>query len=214
MSQQPAIAAFLSTHFNQFEEGLKKQLEEHATLRHFATGDTLLLTGQYFRSTMLVAEGRVKLYRGGQEGEEFFMYYLEPGDACALSMICAANQQKSEIIARAVEDTTVISIPSAMMDQLMREYRSWYYFVLETYRLRFQELLEVIDNIAFRGMDERLEFYLKKQVKELGTQQLRVTHQEIANDLSTSREVISRLLKKMENEGKVTLNKNNIEWHA
>ena len=214
MSDQTAIAGFLATHFNQFEEGLKKQLEEHATLRHFKAGETLMLTGQYFRSTMLVAEGRIKLYRGGDEGEEFFMYYLEPGNACALSLICSANQQKSEVIAKAVEDTTVISIPTTLMDQWMREYKSWYYFVLETYRLRFKELLEVIDSIAFKGMDERLEFYLKRQIKNTGSNQLKITHQEIANDLSTSREVISRLLKKMEHQGKVSLNKNYIEWNG
>ncbi len=171
-------------------------------------------TGQYFRSAMLIAEGRVKLYREGEEGGEFFMYYLEPGSACALSIICATRQQKSEIMAKAVDDTTVITIPISIMDELMREYRSWYYFVLETYRSRFEELLTVIDSIAFRAMDERLEFYLRKQTQDLGSGQLRITHQEIANDLNSSREVISRLLKKMEHQGKVALYKNYIEWLA
>jgi CRP/FNR family transcriptional regulator len=214
MSDQIIISAFLSQHFSQFDAPLKKLLEETASLRSFKEGDLIMQTGQYFRSVMLVAEGRVKLYREGEDGGEFFVYYLEPGDACALSMICATRQQKSEVMAKAVEDTTVISIPISMMDDLMTQHKSWYYFVLETYRSRFEELLEVIDNIAFRGMDERLEFYLKKQVNDLASRQLRTTHQEIANDLGTSREVISRLLKKMEHQGKVALLKNYIEWRA
>lgn len=214
MSDQASISAYLAQHFPQFETALRSKLESHAELRHFRAGETLMQTGQYFRSAMLIAEGRVKLYREGEEGGEFFMYYLEPGSACALSIICATRQQKSEIMAKAVDDTTVITIPISIMDELMREYRSWYYFVLETYRSRFEELLTVIDSIAFRAMDERLEFYLRKQTQDLGSGQLRITHQEIANDLNSSREVISRLLKKMEHQGKVALYKNYIEWLA
>jgi len=212
MPETATIAEYLDQYFPGFDNDLKALLEKEATLRSFSAGDVMMQTGQYFRATMLIAAGRVKLYREGEDGGEFFMYYLEPGDACALSMICATRQQKSEVMAKAVEDTTVISIPIGMMDNLMQQYRSWYYFVLETYRRRFEELLEVIDNIAFRGMDERLEFYLQKQVQDLQTKQLHTTHQQIANDLSTSREVISRLLKKMEHQGKVALYKSYIEW--
>jgi CRP/FNR family transcriptional regulator len=97
------------------------------------------------------------------------------------------------------------------MDALMKEYKSWYYFVLETYRSRFEEILTVVDAIAFKAMDERLDFYLNKQSQTLDTSTLTTTHQEIANDLSTSREVISRLLKKMEQSGKVALQRHHIE---
>lgn len=147
------------------------------------------------RSTMLVVEGTVKLYREGEDGQEFFMYYLQPGDACALSMICATRQETSEVMAKAIEKARVLMIPIALMDTLMRDYKSWYYFVMESYRMRFEELLFVIDNIAFMAMDERLAFYLKKQAGDLNTKQLHLTHSEIASDLNTSREVISRLLK-------------------
>lgn len=172
----------------------------------------MMSQGQYFRSTMLIAEGRVKLYRKGSEGEEFFMYYIEAGGACALSMICAARQETSEIMAKAVEDVVALLIPISLMDELMRDYKSWYYFVLETYRNRFEELLTLVDNIVFKSMDERLEFYLLKQYEKLKTRQLTITHQEIANDLSSSREVISRLLKKMEQRGDLELHRNFIEW--
>jgi CRP/FNR family transcriptional regulator len=161
---------------------------------------------------MLVVEGRVKLYREGEEGDEFFMYYLEPGDACALSMICATRQQASEVMAKATDDTVVLMMPIAIMDELMRDHKSWYYFVIDTYRTRFEELLVVIDHIIFKGMDERLEFYLKNQYQKLNDRALFITHQDIANDLNTSREVVSRLLKKMEQQHRVILHRNYIEW--
>ena len=198
--------------FPDFEFALKEKLIEIAELKTFAEGEMMMETGQYFRSTMLIVEGKVKLYREGDEGGEFFMYYLEPGNACALSLICATKQQTSEIKAKAVNKTVALTIPIGMMDVLMKDYKSWYYFVLETYRTRFEELLTVLDGIAFKALDERLLFYLKNQYKNSGIRELQITHQEIANDLNSSREVISRLLKKLEQRGEVILHRNSIEW--
>ena len=138
------------------------------------------------------------------------MYFLEGGNACALSMICATRNQTSEIMAVADEETEVLMIPIQYMDELMTRHKSWYYFVLETYRNRFEELLVVIDNIAFKNMDERLDWYLKRQEAKMG-KQLPLTHQQIANDLNSSREVISRLLKKMEKNQLLVLHRNSIE---
>ncbi len=172
----------------------------------------LCAPGQYIRFSVLIASGSVKLYREHEDGGEAFMYYLGPGSACALSMICAVKQETSQVMAKAEEDTTAIMIPIQLMDELMRDYKSWYYFVLENYRTRFEELLTVLDHVLFKGMDERLEFYLKNQFKKAGAPQLKLTHQEIANDLNSSREVISRLLKKMEQDGKVKLYRSYIEY--
>ncbi len=168
-------------------------------------------TGQYFKSAVLIVSGRVKLYREGEEGNEYFMYFLDPGSACALSMLCATRNQASEVMAVAVEETEAILIPIQHMDKLMSNYKSWYHFVLGTYRSRFEELLSVIDNIAFKNMDERLEWYLKRQSETLG-KTLNLTHQQIASDLNSSREVISRLLKKMERNGLLSLHRSHIEW--
>lgn len=204
------IIDLLKKHYSGFEQGLVETIAKEGTVKQVEKDDILIRPGQYFRSVMLVVEGKLKLYREGDEGNEFFMYYIQPGEACALSMICASRQQTSEILAKAVEPATIIAVPIEQMDKLMKEYRSWYYFVVETYRNRFEELLSVIDAIAFRNMDERLEFYLTNQVKTLGTQKLKLTHQQIANDLNSSREVISRLLKKMENNGMIELHRNEI----
>jgi CRP/FNR family transcriptional regulator len=209
---QDLIRQHLLAAFPQFEPALVDVLAAHAALKTFSVGDLLMNTGQNMRFTMLLVEGLVKLYREGEDGLEFFMYYIQPGGACALSMICSTRQQTSEIKAKAVDNTTVLAVPTALMDELMKSYKSWYYFVLETYRARFEELLVVIDHVSFKAMDERLEFYLEKQHRDLNTRNLLITHGEIARDLNSSREVISRLLKKMEQQNKVVLHRSYIEY--
>jgi CRP/FNR family transcriptional regulator len=206
------IKQYLYASFPQFEPGLIETLTRNASLKEFNEGDSLMSTGQYMRFTMLVVDGLVKLYREGEDGSEFFMYYIHPGSACALSMICSTKQQTSEVKASAVDKTTVLAVPTTLMDELMKTYKTWYYFVLETYRTRFEELLVVIDHISFKAMDERLEFYLEKQHRDLNTRILMLTHSQIANDLNSSREVISRLLKKMEQQKKVILHRSYIEY--
>ncbi|WP_316749950.1 Crp/Fnr family transcriptional regulator [Pedobacter gandavensis] len=206
-----SISNYINTLFPQFEPALREKLIEQVTIKSFKAGEYLMQTGQFFRSTVLIVEGRVKLYREGTDGNEFFMYYLQPGEACALSMICAAKQESSKIMGKAIEDSTILMVPIALMDNLMKDFPSWYYFVMETYRSRFEELLMVIDSIAFNGLDQRLSFYLEKQQEQLQTNQLQLTHQEIAADLNSSREVISRLLKKMEQKGEIKLHRSFIE---
>ncbi|MBK6827514.1 MAG: Crp/Fnr family transcriptional regulator [Chitinophagaceae bacterium] len=197
--------------FPQFEPALIEMIEKEAVQRTFYAGDVIMRTGQFIKSTVLVLEGRIKIYRENQDGGEFLMYYLEPGQACAVSMICAIQSTTSEIMAQAEENTEVLMIPIQLMDEMMNKYKSWYQFVIQTYRGRFDELLSVVDNIAFRNMDERLEFYLKRHAGDSGKKQIELSHQQIADDLNSSREVISRLLKKMEQRNLVKLHRNMIE---
>ncbi len=126
-------------------------------------------------------------------------------------MVCAAKHETSEVLAKALTDATILSIPLEFMEQWMSKYKSWYQFVITSYRNRFEELLQTIDAIAFSNMDERLESYIEKQVSRLGNH-LKITHQDIATDLNSSREVISRLLKKLEAKGWVVIHRNAIEW--
>ncbi|HRE36841.1 MAG TPA: Crp/Fnr family transcriptional regulator [Chitinophagaceae bacterium] len=197
--------------FPQFEPGLVELIEKEAVQRTFLAGEIIMRTGQYIKSTALVLEGRVKIYRENPDGGEFLMYYLGPGQACAVTMICAIQSQQSEIMAKAEEDTEVLMIPIQLMDDMMNKYKSWYQFVIMTYRNRFDELLAVIDNVAFRNMDERLEFYLKRHADASGKKLIETSHQQIADDLNSSREVISRLLKKMEQRNLLKLHRNMIE---
>ncbi|HEU4904213.1 MAG TPA: Crp/Fnr family transcriptional regulator [Flavisolibacter sp.] len=198
-------------HFPSLQKELVQKIAEVGEQRTFKEGELLMRTGQYIRSTILVVEGLVKIYREDDEGNEFFMYYLDGGKACALSMICATRQDTSELTAKAVMDTTVIAIPLHYMDQWMTQYKSWYHFVIGTYRDRFEELLLTIDHIAFRNMDERLVFYLKRHQEKLKSNRIPLTHTEIAQELNSSREVITRLLKKLSDKGMVRLHRQHIE---
>ncbi|WP_348825447.1 Crp/Fnr family transcriptional regulator [Flavobacterium aestuarii] len=197
--------------FPYFSAELIQDIKTHEIIKTFSAGEVIMRTGQYITHTVLLVKGTIKVYREDSDGGEFFMYYLQPGQACALSMVCAIKNEKSQIMAKAVEDAEIIMLPLTMMDQWMMRHRSWYEFVVGSYRNRLEEVLEVIDSIAFRAMDERLEFYLKRQVEACGCKELKLSHQEIASDLNTSREVISRLLKKMEQRGLVILHRSQIE---
>ena len=197
--------------FPSFDKELLAEMEKYGEIKEVKAGDVLMRKGQYIKSTMLVLKGAVKIYRNDSEGGEFFMYYLNPGQACAISMICAAQSETSQVTAIAVEDSTLLIVPLKMMEKWMAEQKGWYEFVVTTYRNRFEELLLVIDQVAFRSMDERLEFYLKRQSKDSSLRVINISHQQIATDLNSTREVISRLLKKMEQRGLVKLNRNYIE---
>ena len=199
----------LSARFEQLEPELKDEILRIGTLKEVQPGDILLKSGQIINHTMLLLDGRLKIYREDEDGSEFLMYYLEPGNACAMSIMCAMNNERSQIMAVAETDATLLSIPFEATGEWLNKFRSWDEFVLKTYRARFEELLHTLDNIAFRSMDERLLFYLKR-LSETEGDVLHTSHQQIATDLNSAREVISRLLKKMEQRGAVELHRNEI----
>ena len=198
--------------FPQFEPPLLDEILSQSTLKRLEEGEEILRTGQYIRSTVLLLSGLLKVYREDDEGNEFLMYYLEPGKACALSMMCTARDEQSQILAKAVTPSEVILIPSHLSELWLAKYRSWHNFVIASYRQRFEELLQTLDSIAFKCLDERLVFYLKRHVKVSG-KEVRLSHQQIADELNSSREVISRLLKKLEQTGAITLHRSYIEVH-
>lgn len=147
-TDQQIILDKLQEFYPNLEPALREQIAQNAMLREFKAGEVLMKTGQYFKSTMLITRGRVKVVKESGDGSEFFMYYLEPGGACALSMICAAKQEQSELSARTMEVTEAILIPIQIMDELMSQYRTG--IILETYRSRFEELLNLIDHTVFQ----------------------------------------------------------------
>ncbi len=197
--------------FPELEEDLYEEMINHGEIREIPAGTVMLRKGQSIRSTMLILNGIVKLYQEDGEGNEFFMYDIEPGEACAVSMVCTYRQENSQVVAKALTDVAVLIIPLQYMDEWLGKYKSWHYFVIRTWRARYEELLNTINEIAFKNMDERLEFYIKGQVKKMG-RQIKLTHQEIATDLNSSREVISRLMKKMEKNGWIIIHRNSFEW--
>lgn len=197
--------------FPQFETALIEEMQEHGSIREVKAGDTLLKIGQSIRSTMLVTSGLIKLYREDAEGKEFFIYHLDAGQACSLSMVCAARQETSEVLAKAVTDATILSIPLQFMEAWMPKYKSWYQFVITSYRDRFEEVLKTVDAIAFTKMDERLVFYLKRHQEHTYTNHVHTSFTQIAQELNTSREVVSRLMKKLSEKEMIRMHRNYIE---
>ena len=197
--------------FPDWEDGLYDAILNEAELKEAKAGTTLLKMGQNIKSAMLVVEGTIKLYQEDETGGEYFMYHLNPGEACAVTLVCNYHHEQSQVLAKAVTDIQYVAIPIEFMEKWLNEFKSWHYFVIKTYRSRYEELLKTIHEIAFKNMDERLEFYILKYVKQFGSI-VNLTHQDIANDLNTSREVISRLLKKMEHNGWIVMNRNSFDW--
>jgi CRP/FNR family transcriptional regulator, anaerobic regulatory protein len=197
--------------FKDIESGLWRELQEKGRIMEIKAGETLLQSGQHIRNTMIVLDGLVKLFRENDDGAEFFMYHLHPGDGCALSLICDRSFSSSATTNKTVSVTALAVMALEHTEQWTRQYRSWYQFVVGTYRKRYEELLETIDHIAFQNLDERLEFYLLRHQKSLGTHILDFTNTQIAQELNSSREVVSRLMKKLAEKGKIRLLKSGIE---
>jgi CRP/FNR family transcriptional regulator, anaerobic regulatory protein len=205
------IVQDLSIHFPIFEKDLLKEIMAVAEFKTVKEGETIIRSGQNIRSAVLVVEGLIKIYREDDEGNEFFMYHLDGGKACALTLVCGLKQETSELMAKAMTETTLAIIPLKAVDEWMGKYKSWNEFALSSYRQRFEELLQTIDHIAFRNMDERLIFYLKRHREKTGSNIISSTFTEIAQDLNSSREVISRLMKKLSEKGYVKLHRSHVE---
>ncbi|GAA0879779.1 Crp/Fnr family transcriptional regulator [Algoriphagus jejuensis] len=172
------------------------------------SGKVLMEPGQFIKVVPLVVEGSVKIMRMDDDGKELFLYYLTPGETCALSLTCCTAAKPSEIKAVVEENATLIFIPIQVHEQFANEYKQWKDFVSMTYQARFQELLLTLDAVAFKRMDERLMRYIVTKMKQHKANELHTTHQEIANELGTSREVVSRLLKQLEKKKWIELGRN------
>lgn len=194
-----------------FEDELLDDIVKVGIYKEIPAGNKIIEIGQYIQSMPLLIEGAIKILRDDEEGDELLLYFLESGDTCAMTLTCCLGNARSEIRAVAELDTKLIMVPVSKMEEWTRKYKSWRDFVFQSYHNRLMEMLETIDSIAFLKMDERLLKYLKDKSKVTNSMTISNTHQEIAHELHTSRVVISRLLKKLENQGKIKLNRNNIE---
>lgn len=206
----PPIEQILEKHFPTIlDTDLIEGIKEHAIYREVDEGDLLMDIGGVIKTVPMIISGSVKVMREDEEGRELLLYYLRSGETCAMSLTCCMAFKRSEIRAVAQEKVTMLAIPVEFMDEWMR-FRDWRSFVMNTYRLRFEELLEALDSIAFLKMDERLMKYLQEKSNTMNTDEIHMSHQEIAVDLNSSREVISRILKQMEHKGLVKLGRNKI----
>lgn len=193
-----------------FDSEIIDNIANVALLKSFQKSDIIIDIGQELNFIPLLIKGNIKVLREDPNGDELLLYVLESGDTCAMSLTCCMVKSVSKIRAIADEDVTVIMIPIANMKLWFNSNESWRSFILQSYQVRFDEMLETIDTLAFMKMDQRLFKYLTDQVKLIASTSLEVTHQEIAEDLNTSRVVVSRLLKQLERENKIELGRNKI----
>lgn len=196
---------------SQFELPLIEEINNVATFVEMPAGQDVMRPGQYIKSMPLLLSGSIKVMRPDDNGDELLLYHLERGNTCAMTMTCCMGNTKSEIHAVTETPVKLLMIPVSKMEEWSSKYKTWRNFVFASYHERMMELLESVDNIAFHNMDERLENYLRDKIKILNSKHIYTTHKEIAADLHTSRVVISRLLKKMENLGKIELHRSFIE---
>ena len=194
-----------------FEDELIEDINAVGIYKTFKKDDVIIEIGDYLKSMPLLISGAVKVLREDQEGDELLLYFLERGDTCAMTLTCCIGNAQSEIRAIAESDTELLMIPVQKMEEWTAKYTSWRHFVFESYQSRLSEMLDTLDTIAFLKMDERLMKYLKDKAKINQSEILKITHQQIAYDLHTSRVVISRLLKKLEIDEKIKLNRNSLE---
>ncbi len=194
-----------------FDNNLVTEIFETGTFNQFQKGDIIIDINQPLKYIPLLLSGHIKILREDHHGNELLIYFLKAGETCTMSLTCCMGTSKSKIRAVAEKDSSLIMIPVQKMQDWFHNNESWRSFILESYQTRFNEMLETIDNLAFMKMDERLYKYLISKANFNDSNHIITKHLDIAEDLHTSRVVISRLLKQFENEGKIKLSRNKIE---
>lgn len=194
-----------------FEEKLNQEITQLGRLKKVKQGGVIIGDGNPKGEIPVVISGLLKVLRQNKNGEEVFLYYLEEGETCAMSINCCLEGIKSGFKVVAEEDSTLWMIPMSFMDTWVVKYPSFRKFVFSSYQIRFDELLHTIDSVVFSKLDERLFKYLLDTKQATGSYEIHKTHEQIANELGTSRVVISRLLKQLEREEKIEQHRNRIE---
>lgn len=205
------LADFNFNYKHLFEKELLNDILKIGEYKKVNEGTELIDIGGDIKFMPLVISGAIKILREDENGDELALYFIEQGDTCAMTITCCLGSSKSNIRAIAERETELLMIPVKKIGEWMNTYRSWQSFILQSYHERMQELLEAIDTIAFLNMDERLLKYLKDKAIVNRGEVIHVTHKEIANDLHTSRVVISRLLKSLEKKKIIKLSRNQIQ---
>ncbi len=193
-----------------FEDELLEEIINLGIFRAIESGGTLIDIGDKMTHVPLILNGAVKIIREDKNGDDIALYFLEKGDTCAISFVNCINRTNSMFRGIAEKETEGIFVPVEKVDDWLKKYESWRHFIIDSYHMRLIEMVESIDSLAFMKLDDRLLKFLTDKVKIMKDNVLIITHQEIADDLNTSRVVVSRLLKQLENEGKVKIRRNRI----
>lgn len=190
---------------------LLEKLKKEGTIKTFSPDTVLIDENDYIKFVPIVLNGSIKVFKLDEEGREMLLYYIKPGESCVMSFLGATCNGTSKIKAVVEEEAEILVLPVHKATDLIRESPQWTQFIFELYNRRFEELLSVVNAIAFQKVDVRLWELLKTKVKVLKTEELNMTHQQIADELGTAREVVSRLLKQLERDKKILLGRNKVK---
>ncbi len=196
---------------NLFKTLLREDVAKNAMIRVFDAGEVIMHEEGFIKSIPIVLEGSIKVMRTDPDGRELLLYYIRPGESCIMSFLGALHNETSKVKAVAEETTTLLLIPPDKSAEWISKYPEWADFMFRLYHRRFEELLQVVNSMAFDKLDQRLEKLLHQKATLHGSKLIQTTHQQLADELGTTREVISRLLKQMEHQGLLQLGRNKIE---
>lgn len=197
-----------------FEPPLIQEIQQFGIFQTFKEGDLIMDYGKYVRMMPIVLQGTVKVLRLDEKDNEILLYYLSSNESCSMAYSCCLEAKKSEVKAIAEDNVELIAIPHLKLDDWLCTYPSWKNYIMRSFNERFIELLKSIESIAFHKLDERLIAYLKEKQRMSGSSVIKASHSLIADELATSRVVISRLLKQLENDQKIILYRNEIKLLA
>lgn len=195
------------------EKELREKLIEACQIQSFEADTVLMEVGKYVKVLPLVIEGSIKVLKEDDK-REILMYYIQSGESCIMSISACINQEKSQIKAIAEEPVTLILVPPRYVNEWLRVFPTWNSFVIASYQSRFETMLNAFEAVAFQKMDSRLVHYLQQKSSITGQRVLKITHQQIANELATARVVVSRLLKDLEKQGIIKQGRGTIEFRA
>ncbi|MEC5158218.1 Crp/Fnr family transcriptional regulator [Chryseobacterium sp. MP_3.2] len=194
-----------------FQSDLVQEIEESGNLKHFSAGEIIVNMDSYIKHIPVVISGSIKVIRTEEDGREILLYYLTPGESCIVSILAGMKNETSKIKAIVEEDAEIMLIPSDKAKEWVRKYPDWTDFIFNLYQKRFEELLEVVNSVAFQKIDARLLHLIKQKSQLYNSKEISVTHQQLADELGITREATSRVLKQMEKDHLLILSRNKIE---
>ncbi|CAM3800973.1 Crp/Fnr family transcriptional regulator [Mucilaginibacter galii] len=193
-----------------FGTTLANEVTAHSQRRNLPAETVLVQSNSYIRSLPIVLSGSIRVIREDEDGKEILLYYIKPGESCIMSFLAGIHDDTSKVRAVVEEDAEVLMLPIVKANEWVKQYPEWADFIFKLYHRRFEELLSVINAVAFQKLDDRIVELLKKKSAIYGSKDITITHQQLAEELGTTREVISRLLKQMEKRQMVTLSRNKV----
>ncbi|NML57606.1 Crp/Fnr family transcriptional regulator [Chryseobacterium cheonjiense] len=199
----------LSSEFTSSPE-LVEKLYQYGITKTYHEGDIILDENSSIRSIPIVMKGMLKVIRTEEDGREILLYYIKAGESCIMSFLGGMHNEKSIVKAEVEEDTEILFLPIDKVSLFIKEYPEWLDYIFRLYHKRFEELLDIINAIAFKKVDERLLNLLHKKSEIINSKTIVITHEQLANELGTARVVVSRLLKQLEDSGKLQLGRNKI----